>query len=64
MKLIGVPPAQAEALFDAWEDDWSAEAPWRDDEADDLVTEPLQSAPAWSEPRRPALAVPSFGPAP
>ena len=65
MKLMMVPPAQAEALFDAWnEDDWSGEAPWRDDDAEEPVTEPLRNPSLRSQPRSPQLAAPSFGPAP
>lgn len=65
MKLMIVPPAQAEALFDAWnDDDWSGDAPWRGDDVEEPVKEPLRNASPRNRPCPPLLAAPSFGPAP
>ena len=69
MILMMVPPAQAEAIFDAQDDlrddylddlcccDRTAGQPWRDDDEDDLrvISDPVSRSPL-----RPA---PSFGPA-
>ena len=78
MKWMMVPPAQAEALFDAWhEDEWGGESPavrrsgfapqgsagpGREAAEAPWRDDPDESA---NEPtRRPTLAAPSFGPAP
>jgi len=73
MTLMTVPPAQAEALFDAQDDlrddyltdlrrcDRTAGQPWRDDDEDDLRV--LSNSISDSLSRLPLPPAPSFGPA-
>ena len=74
MILMTVPPAQAEALFDAQDEgredyltelrrcDRTAGQPWRDDDGEDLRVLSDPRAMGDARPRSP-LPAPSFGPA-